>query len=141
LTERYGQASVNAYRTYQPTPGTFPFTNSMILAIFDTDLGSYPLLNDQNVGTNVSNMITSQICADPNVDGVFFDLEPITPTAFSSPGLFNLYHTTATKLASCTDSKHPNGRYMGVFINPNKISDCNDVAGALGNNGFVVVGA
>ena len=132
-TKGFGPASVAAYRAH--------FPSALILAIIDADLDSLPLLSNQTVGVNVANMLTQQLCSDPNVDGVFFDLEPISPNAFQTPGLFALYKQTATNLANCKDAKHPNGRYMAVFINPNKIPDWSQLAEALGHNGYVVVGA
>lgn len=134
-TPAFGQASVAAYRSH--------FPNALILAIIDADLDAIPLINNDSVGIGTAGVLTAQLCADPNVDGVFFDLEPITANAFQSPGLFSLYRQTAINLASpqCQDTGHPNGRFMAVFINPNKVPDWTQVAGALGTNGYVVVGA
>ena len=134
-TPAYGQLSVAAYRT--------SFPNAMILAIIDADLDSIPLINTQSVGQGVAGVLTTQLCADPNVDGVFFDLEPITANAFESLGLFALYRQTSINLASsqCKDSQHPNGRFMAIFINPNKVPNWDHVAAAIGQNGYVIVGA
>ncbi|AHE67557.1 hypothetical protein [Legionella oakridgensis] len=129
----FGQASVAAYRAN--------FPDALILAIIDGDLGSLPLLNNDSVGKGVANLLTQQLCADPNVDGVFFDLEPFSATAFQSPGLFALYNQTAKNLKACIDPEHPHGRVMGVFANPNKIADWSQVKGALSNNGFLAVAA
>ncbi len=132
-TPAYGQASVSSYRA--------SFPNALILAIIDADTTSLPLLSNLDVGTGVAGVLTSQICADPKVDGVFFDLEPFDFN--QGQGQFSLYKQTAINLASpaCIDINHPKGRVMAIFVNPNKVNDWSIVAGMLNNNGYLVVSA
>lgn len=125
----YAAASVAAYR------GSFPALT--ILAIVDGTPGQ---LKQSDAGTlqlakELATSLTTQVCADPNVDGVFYDIEP---TKFTYGGLFTLYQTTANQLAQCKDAQHPNGRYMGVYAYVNT-ADGNLVKPALGNNGFLAV--
>lgn len=129
----YGQASVAAYRT--------AFPSALILAIIDADTTSLPLLSDVSVGQGTANVLTAQICADPNVDGVFFDLEPFNFSV--GQGQYALYKQVSINFASsaCIDAKHPNGRTMAIFMNPNKVTDWTVVPGMLGNNGYLVVAA
>lgn len=123
--------SVAAYRTQ--------FPNTTILAIVDGTPGQ---LKNGDAATlqlakDLANSLVSQICADSNVDGIFYDLEP---TKFSYKGLFTLYQTTSTLLASapCKDTQHPNGRYMGVYAYVTT-GDGALVKPALGSNGFLAV--
>ena len=129
----FGQSSVAAYRT--------AFPNALILAIIDADSGSLPLLSYLSVGTGIANSLAQQICADPNVDGVFFDIEPFNFDV--SQGQFSLYKQTSINFASsqCIDAKHPQGRTFAIYMNPNKVNNWSDVPGMLGNNGYLVVAA
>lgn len=124
-------SSVAAYRA--------SFPNTTILAIVDGTPGQ---LQQGDAATlqlakNLATSLVTQVCADPNVDGVFYDIEP---TKFSYGGLFTLYQTTAILLASgqCKDAQHPNGRYMGVYAYVTT-ADGHLVKPALGNNGFLAV--
>lgn len=121
--------SVAAYRTN--------FPNLTILAIVDGTPGQLKQ-GDSNtlaLAKALATSLATQVCADINVDGVFFDIEP---TKFSYQGLFTLYQTTGNLLAQCTDSKHPNGRYMGVYAYVTT-ADGNLVKPALGSKGFLAV--
>jgi hypothetical protein len=141
----FGQESVAAYRA--------AFPNQLILATIDGQLSTLPLLKtSQVVASQVSTLITDQICADPNVDGVFFDLESFEASAFQpQSALFKLYHQTSTALrenSSCRDANHPNGKFMAIFMNPNKLGPVTAgqgpweyVQGILGSNGYLVVGS
>ena len=127
----YAIASVAAYRASFPT--------LTILAIVD---GTPGLLKngDQTaiqLANNLATSLVNQVCADNNVDGVFFDLEP---TKFSYTGLFTLYQKTSTLLASaqCKDAQHPSGRFMGVYAYVTT-GDGSLVKPALGSNGFLSV--
>ena len=127
----YAVASVAAYRAI--------FPNLTILAIVDGTPGL--LINgDQTaiqLANNLATSLVNQVCADTNVDGVFYDLEP---TKFSYTGLFTLYQKTSTLLASaqCKDAQHPNGRYMGVYAYVTT-GDGSLVKPALGSNGFLSI--
>ncbi len=130
-----GQASVAAYKAAFPSAQEVPIidgdTNSALLK---------PLKGNAALGVTVAQTAANQICSDPNADGIMFDLEPFS---ISDPGQFSLYHTIANLFASsqCIDSAHPNGRYFGLFMNPNKIAagDWSRLAAALGNNGYLIV--
>ena len=130
----FGTDSVAAYRAAFPT--------ALILAIIDGSTKSALLrpLSYTAVGVATADLAANVICADPNVDGVFFDLEPAD---MGVQGQFAFYKEIAKQFSSnvCIDSNHPNGRVFGVFINPNKVGDWGLVAAALGNNGFVAVSA
>ncbi len=123
-----------AYRTTFPT--------ALILAIIDGSTKSTLLapLSYTAVGVATADLAANVVCADSNVDGVFFDLEPVD---MGVPGQFAFYKEISKQFSSgvCIDSNHPNGRVFGVFINPNKVGDWGRVSAALGNNGFVAVSA
>ena len=133
-TPAYGQLSVAAY------DGAFP--NATILPIIDgATKSSYLIpLNDPNVGIPTADLLASELCADDKVDGVLLDLEPFD---IDSPGQFAFYRETSIDFSKppCVNSTHPSGRYMGVFLNPNKVSSWSKLSAALGNNGYVVVSA
>ena len=132
----FGKTSVAAYRA--------AFPSALILTIIDGSTKSNLLraLSYTDVGVGTAGVVVGEICTDPNVDGVFFDLEPFDITV---PGQFALYQAVAKQFASdaCIDDKHPKGRVFGVFLNPNKVDvgDWGNVAAALGPNGFVAVSA
>lgn len=123
--------SVASYRT--------AFPNATILAIVDGTPGQLKQGDPTTLqlAKDLATSLVTQICADANVDGIFYDLEP---TKFSYMGLFTLYQTTSSLLASaaCKDTQHPNGRYMGVYAYVTT-GDGALVKPALGNNGFLAV--
>lgn len=127
-----GQASVEAYRT------VFPKAN--ILAIIDGNTKSTVLkaFTYAEVGKNTADLVARTICADPKVNGIFFDIEKFD---ISVPGQFAFYQEISKQFASpmCTDASNPNGRTFGVFLSPGKISDWDAVAAAFGHNGYGVV--
>lgn len=128
----YGQASVAAYRA------AFPKTTIMAIIDGSTKSSLLKALSYSEVGTKTADLVASIICADPNVDGVFFDLEPLD---ISSPGQFAFYKEISRKFssASCIDTNHPHGRMFGAFLSPHKISDWSALAAAFGTNGFAAV--
>jgi len=132
-TPAFGQASVAAYRA--------AFPNALILAIIDADTSSLPLLSYIDVGVGIANALTEQICADPNVDGVFFDLEPFNFD--QNQGQFALYKQTSINFSSaaCIDPAHPHGRTFAIFMSPNQVNNWSQLPGMLGNNGYLVVSA
>ena len=128
----YGEASVAAYRA--------AFPQATILAIIDGQVAGPYLkpLSYAEVGTDTADLVARTICADPNVDGVFFDLEKLDITV---PGQFALYNEISRQFASavCIDANHPTGRVFGAFLSPGRISDWSAVAAAFGSNGHAVV--
>jgi hypothetical protein len=128
----YGQDSVAAYRT------AFPKTTIMPIIDGGTKSSLLKALSYSEVGIKTADLVASIICADPNVDGVFFDLEPLD---ISSPGQFAFYKEISRKFASaaCIDANHPSGRVFGAFLSPHKISDWSALAAAFGSNGYAAV--
>lgn len=128
----YGKDSVAAYRA--------AFPKAVIMPIIDGSTKSSLLkaLSYSEVGTNTADLVANIMCADPNVDGVFFDLEPLD---ISSPGQFAFYKEISKQFASsaCIDTNHPAGRVFGAFLSPHKISDWGALAEAFGSNGFAAV--
>tara|TARA_R110002126_G_scaffold17798_2_gene68851 strand:+ start:21877 stop:23025 length:1149 start_codon:yes stop_codon:yes gene_type:complete len=128
----YGQDSVAAYRT--------AFPQATVMAIIDGNTKSSLLkaLSYSSVGIQTADLVARTICADPNVDGVFFDLEPLD---ISSPGQFAFYKEISRQFASalCIDTNHPDGRVFGAFLSPHKISDWPALAAAFGSNGYAAV--
>ena len=108
-----GSASVTAYHN--------AFTNADILPIVDISfhyLNNSLLKTNTTLADNVAQALVTQLCNDPNVDGVFFDLE--TSGGLTNPGLFEFYRKVSTLFASsaCIDPTHPKGRVMGVYLTP-----------------------
>lgn len=125
----YAAASVAAYRASFPTLTILAIVDGVPGQLIQGDAGTVQLAKE------LATSLTTQVCADPNVDGVFYDIEP---TKFNYGGLFTLYQTTASQLAQCKDPQHPNGRYMGVYAYVNT-ADGHLVKPALGINGFLAV--
>ena len=130
----HGQASVAAYRE--------AFPKATIMPIIDGSTKSTLLkaLSSSEVGKNTADLVALTVCADANVDGVFFDLEPLD---ISVPGQFAFYKEISHQFesASCIDENHPRGRIFGVFLSPYKISDWPALADAFGSNGYAAVSA
>jgi hypothetical protein len=61
--------------------------------------------------------VTTQVCADPRVSGIQFDLEPFDVRSHN--GQFSFYLQIAKDFAStargCRDTAHPRGRFFSVF--------------------------
>ena len=127
------------------------FPNALILAIIDAtpdDVTALTVCTD-TVGKSIADSLSPQICTDSHVDGVVFDLEPADFGV--GMGQYGLYKETAINFSStpCSGEAHPNGRYFGVFSNPNNFYTRNQwpsVEGALTGNGpnnvgFLIVGA
>ncbi len=127
------------------------YPNALILAIIDATSDDVAALGAcaDSVGKSISDSLSPQICADSNVDGVLFDLEPANFAV--GLGQYGLYKETALNFSAttCTGPSHPNGRFFGVFSNPNNFYITNQwpiVEGALVGNGpnnvgFLVIGA
>ena len=135
--------SIAAYRAV--------FPNALILATIDAaddDVAALTACAD-TVGKGIADILSPQICADDNVDGVLFDLEPADFGV--GMGQYGLYKEMSLNFSSgsCIGPAHPNGRFFGVFSNPNNFYTHNQwpaVEGALVGNtannvGFLVVGA
>lgn len=135
--------SIAAYRAI--------FPNALILATIDAtpeDVAALTICAD-TVGKTIADSLSTQICADDNVDGVLFDLEPADFGV--GMGQYGLYKEMSLNFSAgaCIDAAHPNGRFFGVFSNPNNFYTHNQwsaVEGALVGNtannvGFLVVGA
>jgi hypothetical protein len=130
-----GSASVLNYRN--------AFNDASILPIVDAAfhyLNNSLLKTNTTLADNVAQALVSQLCADPNVDGVFFDLE--TSGGLSNPGLFELYRKVSQLFAAapCVDGAHPNGRYLGIYLTP--VGDDWATAQAVfagQNNGFLAI--
>lgn len=127
------------------------FPSALILATIDAtsdDVAALTACAD-TVGKGLADSLSSQICADSHVDGVVFDLEPADFGV--GMGQYGLYKEMALNFSSgaCVSVDHPNGRYFGVFSNPNNFYTRNQWAGVEGalvgngpnNVGFLIVGA
>lgn len=121
--------SVASYRAKFPTLTILAIVDGTPGQLMQSDPGTLQLAKE------LATSLATQVCADLNVDGVFFDIEP---TKFSYQGLFTLYQTTSNLLAQCKDAKHPNGRYMGVYAYVTT-ADGHLVKPALGSNGFLAI--
>ncbi|MCR9191336.1 MAG: hypothetical protein NXI01_01580 [Gammaproteobacteria bacterium] len=129
----FGPNSVAAYRASFPT--------ATIFAIIDADAypADFPVLSDPTFGINAANELANEICSDPNVDGVLFDLEPANFA--TNQGQYKLYRQTAINFASpqCKDANHPDGRNFAIYMNPNSVKDWPAIPGMLGITGFLMV--
>lgn len=97
------------------------FSNAQILPIVDIAqnyLNNKLLLSNTTLADNVAQALTTQLCNDSKVSGVFFDLE--VSNGLSNPGIVEFYRQMSKLLASpaCIDATHPQGRYMGVYLTP-----------------------
>jgi hypothetical protein len=130
-----GNASVTSYRA------TFP--NATIMPIVDIAFkyaDNILLKTNTALADMVASALATQLCNDPNVNGVFFDLE--TANSLSYPGLMEFYTQMSILLASgsCVDNAHPKGRYMAIYLTPVG-DDWTSLATIFSkrNNGFVAI--
>jgi hypothetical protein len=130
-----GNASVAAYYS--------AFGHAKILPIVDISfhyLNNSLLKTNTTLADNVAQALVTQLCNDPNVSGVLFDLE--TSGGLSNPGLFEFYRKVSTLFASsaCIDVTHPKGRYMGAYLTP--VNNDWSLAQAMfagNNNGYLAI--
>lgn len=93
-----------------------------------TDAGGYLIgFNQlsQSLAQTYADQVAAQVCADPRVDGIQFDLEPFDVTSKNGQYYFYMQiakdfageHTgsTATDPYACVSAAHPQGRYFSVF--------------------------
>lgn len=129
-----GNGSVSAYYN--------AFSNASILPIVDIAqhyLNNSLLLTNTTLADNVANALATQLCNDPKVSGVLFDLE--VSNGLSNPGIVEFYRQMSKLLASsmCIDASHPKGRSMGVYLTP--VNDDWQIAQAMfgGNNSYIAI--
>jgi hypothetical protein len=151
-----GRARTDAY--YQafdaPRPGSL-----IISPIIDgrTDTGGYLQGFNQlspELAADFADMVASQVCADPHVDGIQFDIEPFDVTTRN--GQYDFYMRIAKDFAGehagnpaqdpygCVDAAHPRGRFFSVFtfaasIEPGTESAANvqEIMNSYGNGYFM----
>lgn len=122
-----GRARTDAY--YQAFNASRP--GSLIISpIIDgrTDSGGYMQgFNELSpeLAAGFADMVAGQVCADPHVDGIQFDIEPFDVS--TKNGQFYFYQQLAKDFAGrhagdpaddpygCVDAAHPDGRFYSVF--------------------------
>jgi hypothetical protein len=93
-----------------------------------TDAGGYLIPFNKlspSLARTFADQVAAQVCADPRIDGIQFDIEPFDMT--SKNGQYHFYrqiakdfageHTghTAADPYGCLSAAHPQGRYFSVF--------------------------
>ncbi|MDX2346572.1 MAG: hypothetical protein QNK11_06875 [Legionella sp.] len=129
-----GLASIKAYHDAFPTAKMLPIIDGVIKGSLLKAL-QYP-----EIGTKTAALVAGQVCKNPSIDGIFFDLEPFD---ISMPGQFSFYKEILKQFKSeiCIDTKHPDGRSFGMFLHPHKVTDWDKMSEVLGDIGFVAVSA
>lgn len=151
-----GRARTSAY--YNAFDATHP-GSLLISPIIDgrTTSGGYMQGFNQlspSLAAGFADMVASQVCADPHVDGIQFDVEPFDVT--SKNGQYYFYmeiakdfageHTgsPATDPYGCVSAAHPHGRFFSVFafaasVSPGTRSaaDVQDIMNSYGNGYFM----
>jgi hypothetical protein len=134
-----GRRSTAAYANQVPGAVLSPIVDGAVgsdyLAGFD-DL-SIPLARA------FADKVAAQVCADPHVAGIQFDLEPFDVT---TRGQYWFYRGIADAFAGdgCVDATHPQGRFFSVFTFANSIRPGTLRAGRLAaivsahHNGYVI---
>jgi hypothetical protein len=122
-----------------------------------TDTGGYLIGFDQlsqSLAQTYADQVAAQVCADPRVDGIQFDIEPFDVSTKNGQYYFYMQiakdfageHTgsTTTDPYACVGAGHPQGRYFSVFtfaasIQPGTTS-ATDVAAFTSayHNGYVI---
>ncbi len=121
-----GWASTQAYYDAFDTAGT----SVLISPIIDgrTDSGGYMQgFNElsRDLASGFADKVAAQVCADPRVDGIQFDIEPFDVSTRN--GQYWFYRQIAKDFAGrhggsstpdpygCADAAHPQGRFFSVF--------------------------
>jgi hypothetical protein len=151
-----GPERTNAY--YQAFDATNP--GSLIISpIIDGRTDSNGYLQGFNelspaLAAGFADKVAGQVCADPHVDGIQFDIEPFNVS--TKNGQYNFYLQLAKDFAGehsgdpaqdpygCVDAAHPRGRFFSVFtfaasIQPGTESAANvqDILNSYGNGYFM----
>lgn len=146
LKVAYEMASSNAYynavRNLVPTVNIEPIVDGVIGGTF---LKNFNTL-DEKSAVLYADLVAARYCADNNINGIEFDLEPFDIT---QPGQAAFYKQVAKNLAgkhnetgpdpfSCANTLHPNGRSFAVFATASRINA--DLANILNkyHNGYLI---
>lgn len=122
-----------------------------------TDTGGYLIGFNQlsePLAHTYADQVAAQVCADPRVSGIQFDIEPFNVTTHNGQYYFYMQiakdfagmHTgsTSTDPYGCVSSAHPEGRYFSVFTFASSIqpgtAEATNVAAftAAYRNGYVI---
>lgn len=123
---------MQVYYTMSGQPNTAAYKNALLSiknlmmspiidGRFDAYLKGFDALSPTKARTYADN-VAKQVCADPNVDGIQFDLEPFNLQ--KNNGEYYFYKEIAKDFSgandaslgiTCRDNSHPNGRYFSVF--------------------------
>ena len=131
-----GNASVTDYHNGLPTAEILPIVDCAFHYLDNSLLETNTTIADE-----VAQALATQLCNDPNVSGVFFDLEAGGGIS-GYPGLFEFYRQMSKLLAAppCVNDTHPKGRYMGVYLTPVNDDWASSQAMFGGNNnGFLAI--
>lgn len=104
-----GSNGANASQQYHTA-----MTNVIIMPIIDIAfnyLNNTMLKTSTFVATLAAETISSEICNDPNANGVFFDFELKNSLSYS--GIQTFYQTVSTHLQKCD-------KYMAIYLTPTK---------------------
>lgn len=123
-----GRRSVAAYaRRLEPVQGKAiriaPVLDGSIRGGYSGSLKGFNELSPK-MARNFADKVARRMCAEPNVDGVQFDLEPFDVS--KKNGQYYFYRRIAADFAGsvgreghdpfhCVDEAHPHGRYFSVF--------------------------
>jgi hypothetical protein len=123
-----GAQSTSAYAVGVP--------GAVMSPIIDGQIGSEYLSGFNELSPSLAqafaDKVAKQVCADPRVAGIHFDLEPFDVRTHN--GQFHFYSQIGKDFAStargCRDTAHPQGRFFSVFtvagsIKPNTSSATN----------------
>lgn len=67
--------------------------------------------------------VAKQVCSDPPVDGIQFDLEPFDVSKKNGQYYFykRIAHDFASRDTGCVDEQHPRGRFFSIFTAANRM--------------------
>lgn len=107
----FASQSIGVYRRDFPNAQIFINIDGNYVPNDPNDPKKWP----QDLST-YAHQIALQICQVEAIDGIFFDIEQFSPSS-EDDTLFKFYLNMRNELQSdfCKDTKHVNGRMMGVF--------------------------
>ena len=124
-----GRVINTSVRAYAKRLGIQPDSRRMIVSpVIDGAitkkgaLGGFDEL-DASKAKLFADKVARQVCADPLVDGIQFDLEPFNVKKKAGQYYFfkGIARAFSSRNTGCVDGQHPHGRFFSIFTSANRI--------------------
>lgn len=150
--EGNGHHSARSYRegvdiSGRPEPIVTPIIDGLVNADYEGSMKGFDQLSREEA-ERLADKVSERVCADTEVDGIQFDVEPFNVD--ERHGQFFFYRRIASNFAGvtgdygCVSDTHPHGRVFSIFTTARRINpeteSANNVAEILNRhrNGYLV---